>query len=950
MILLGSSNITVKEEISTISLNKFSMGYATYSRGSDIWEKDLVLNQSTTKFCVFGLNDLCSISSTNTLSTKFKILAPTLTTTGQSRDAETGVVYLETSFDYMSIQGNFNPEGGYVVSVNGIDVYSDYDSWVYQIENLTSGSNTVIVKARDIFGQDSDDLTFNIIFNDPTSASFPEETSSLKWSKLSSVQLGDDTINKMLEAIEDTFRPILTGLTTLSDLLKKLRAFICKALGLDFLRALKKALEKYISDILNYIDNLVNGTGLYVLNTIPTSNWSDALTSMEGGFDGFISKIISSFDDELDSSRPILTESAKVGGMIFAASDSGGVNELLNSINTLKGIFSKENSDFGLVPPENLTAVGENQRIVLSWTMPMTALSPTGFFIYRSQTPGGIPRRTKTSGADFGPQYTGDIDNFEYDKVTGDIITDYDCVGILGNVSEPLDADGNSILPNWNSTYVNKDGDTLQPLKPMLSNAWWNEALSVLRFQAVKQFKFYDGYGTEFETKQIKENEQTFSEGWASKIDDVSGVFNWLSDKVLVASQTNSFALTNGKTYYYKVVPAYVGTNATGNSYEVVATASAPDLLYIEEDLTTQIKNIDEEGYSLKYNLSSAIYDKNLAVFGSSPSDISVYVDGAKVEPAIIEFNKGKITLDKRNQPNNNINVKYWGRKIKEATRAVVVGTGQGDFEIMRGGKDGLCHESNLLSIQVGKGSNLPKLVGENIPSINRLQNVTLVRDFGTVTDEVTSLKTQANSKILTAGEVARIIRSQTSGINVRVNRLSQIVIEDTMNPDIYKGSYIKIHGVNTVLGFNNNESDAGMSSGNPPNWYSIKPSDLFPIFNDVLKYIQDTANKLLNSFENATKCLTDFIDLLIAKVEALSKMAQEIKDLLEQIARQMKLQAGLYFLNIPYKSGGLEYFKSALTEAIGKPDSSDYTGGVVLMYSLGSTAKAMDLLFGPLK
>lgn len=943
MLLLGNSNITIREEISVVSLSRYDSGFTNFSNGADVWSKSLKLNESSTKFSVYGLDYFFKITEPNTLTTNFKIDPPTLTTAGQKRDPETGELYLETTFEYISLQGNFNLDGGYVVEVNGLDVYSNYDSWVYKLEDLTSGTNTVIAHTRDIFGQNSEELKFNVIFNDPQAVSAPEESGDLKWTKLASVTtLGDKKIEAMLQAIEDTFRPILTGLNALTELLKKLRAFITKYLGLDLLQALKRALQKFINDIINYMDQIINGEGLYVLNTLPTRNFlsKDTLTALEGGFDAFISKVVSSFDDELDSHRPILTEESQVGGMVFVASDTGGVNELLESMKTLMGIFTKDNPDFGLVPPENLKAIGENQRVAISWTMPMTSISPTGFYIYRSKNPGGTPRKMKTSGADFGPQKSGDLDSFEYNQQTGEIVTDYDCIGVLGEVS-PID------VSNWSAPATSKDGDALPALAPLTGTAWWDSTLKVLRFQVVKDFLFIDGKKTDDETYQATANEQTFSEIVSGKVDMAVGFLDAIKGFSLVASQSNETSLVNGKTYFYKVVPAYVGTSWTGNSYEVVATPTAPNLISIEEDLSSQIKNIDTDGNSLNYTLSSSIFNKNKATYGSSFSDIEIFIDGAKIEPNSLDYKRGKIVLNERNQPRNNINVKYWGKQIKEATRAVIVGKEQGDFVIKRGAN--VDHESNKLVIQVGRGSNLPQVISEDLSGINIYQNVVLVRDFGTNAD-----KTPKEQVTLTAEEVAARIRSQTSGINVRVNRLSQIVIEDAMNPDIYKGSYIKIHNKNPSLGFGyeqpNTESDAGASSGTPPNWYSIKPSDLFPVLNDILRYIQDTANKLLTSFENATKSLTDFIDLMIAKVEALSAMAQEIKDLLEKIANQMKLTAGLYYLNIPYKSGGLEYFKSALTSAIGKPEKSDYAGGIVVLYADGATTKAMNLIFGAIK
>jgi len=935
MIILGNTNISIKNEVSIISLSLYESGIGQYTKGSYLWAQEMILKQTTTPFNIFSLDYLYNLSASNSLTIIFKVEPPVLTNSQIQYDSTTGISYLETTFNYIDLSGTYNKDGGYSVSLNGTDVYNTNGSWAYTLENLTSGTNEITAYTLDIFGNNSDALKFNVIFNDPNSLIVPEDTSkNLNWVKLTQVTpLGNSTINSMLEVIEDTFSTIVSTLKAVTKLLNIVKSFISKHLGLDALSLLKKALQKMINDIIAYIEQLSNGDGLYVLSTLPTRNFASAETwaPLEGGFSNFISKVNSSFDDQLDPHRPIIAATEKVGAMVFAASDTGGVSDLLNSFSRLTSLFSKDNPDFGLVPPENLKAIGENRRVVLTWSMPKTAISPTGFYIYRAFSPGGNPVTQNVKGADFGSQAAGKTVTWDYDITTGELSSEYDLVGILGSVPATTDK-------NWSAVSSQATSD------------WWNHVFTVAKTQIVKDFMFVDGVLTGYEKTVKAENEQTSSEIIAGKVDWAVGILDAIKDFSLTASGETGEELVNGVIYYYKVVPAYIGANCTGSTYEVAATPTQPDLIYIEEDLSSQItRGVDPNGMSLRYILSSAIYDDAKAVYASDPSAIIVHVDGQQVQPDTIDYKKGIITLLSKNQPEQTINVEYWGKQVLEATRAFIISANQGDFVIKKGNNGD--NETNKLVIQVGQGSNLPNLISSNLSGINLYQNVVLVRDFGKTSDG-----SDSDTITLSAEEVASRIRSQTSGINVRTNSKSQIIIEDNRNPDMYNGSYLKIHNQNSSLGFGSNygtisyESTAGISSGNPPDWYSIRPADLFPIFNDLTRYIQDLANKLLNSFENATKSLTDFIDLLIAKVQALSDLANEIKNLLEQITKQMYLTAGLYFLNIPYKKGGVDYIKSALTTATGTPTQSNYTAGVVILYSAGATMKAVDLLFGSLK
>ena len=146
--------------------------------------------------------------------------------------------------------------------------------------------------------------------------------------------------------------------------------------------------------------------------------------------------------------------------------------------------------------------------------------------------------------------------------------------------------------------------------------------------------------------------------------------------------------------------------------------------------------------------------------------------------------------------------------------------------------------------------------------------------------------------------------------------------------------------------GTSNYQSEGGFSSGTPPDWYSIRVGDLFPSLSDLLRYIENVLKQFLSSLESATKSLTDFIELLQTKVAALSAMAEELRQLLKDLTDILKIKGGVYFLEIPTKKGGADYFKTTMYAATGRPLKSDYSAGIVLLYSSTRTAQAMQFLF----
>lgn len=900
--LLGRDSIKVNTSVSLISMTPLIYERAIYTQGVGEWNSGYKIFGNQTNFIVYGQDYLYSYTAPSILPIVYKIDPPVVTT-----------YPLESTRDICDISGTFDPEGT-KVQLDGEDAFGDSGDWTYTLVDLINGGNNLKAVTIDKFGTPSPSSEFIFTYNDIIANTPAPEPgpNALKWASVESPSLSNDTIDTLLSAVNDVFKPVLSALKAVSEILKIVKAFI--AGGLSWMSVVRLAVQGFIDELVELISQIVNGGGVYILNTLPVPSLvtpeRPILSFIEGGFPGFINRVDRSLSDKNDAYRPQLNKSSKVGAYVIAVSDNGGVDKLLKSVQSLVKIVSKEILDVGMSEPVNIRVSGENKRVVLTWKADPNRVRPGGYRVYRSEVSGGIPitKKVKTQV----PKKNGEkySDEFVRDSVSGEIKTDYELVGEIA-FKNPLN-----------------NGGVVGALTGTLEN---------VQQVAVDDFKFVDGIAT------INEKESN------TAIDAVmSGAVAYMdafTEAVLVITEESGVELENGKTYYYQVRSFVYGNDVEGKSPELVGTPSRPDLLLMTENLGSQMIKRDKGGNALNYILSSAIFDESSGVFASDPSALEIKVDGGIVQPSKIFYTQGSVVLDKENSPKRVVTAKYWGKKPVNSTRAYLEGKKQGtgpEGEYLMKKDD---KESYTLSIQVGLGSNLPQAIGV-ASSISLDQTVTLVRDFTEGLE-----KNPVDTKWVTPDEVVSLIRAQTSGLKVRLNKKSQIVIEENQNPNIHKGSVLTITGGNSALGFDlGATSVAGPLTGTPPDWYSIRVSDLFPIFNDMLGYVQNTMNTFLSSLEGATKALTDFIELLEVKVEALADLAKKVQKFINDIIENLTIQGGFYFLEIPFALGGNDYFMDSLKNATGSPEDSDYAGGVVFLYSSGATGKALDFILAPIK
>lgn len=910
VVILAKSKLNSNNEVPYLDLNKGVTGAANLNKTEDKPDADWNLD-----FKVFANNFTLKVSASDIfgnrtdfseLPVSYKIDQPTLSTSSQSLitiNEDTGNSEINSQNDVVTINGNFDSEGSAVI-INDEPVFSINGTWTADIV-LNEGENEIKIQTLDIFGTPSLEVGIFAFFTNPFTLPVvpqPVVAGGLRWSPVTTPTLGPDDVKDAAEVIADVFGTITDLLESVSGFLRIARAFIIDNI-LNFLNAVRIAIQSFIDDILETLNDLVNGAGIFILSTIPkfseVSGTFDLLSKIQFDFSGFLNKIAASFDDSFDPFRPQLSQNVTAGGYVLAIADdqkqlgSLTLAQIAAAMIQIQEIVQKEILDYALAVPTNIRISSENQRNVITWKVG-ESIRPGKYIIERSLKAGGDPsfRRIKTNLNRPGqPNYTLEAD---IDLNTGQQITTYEKIGEM-----------DFGLTLTDTTLVTEFDRT--------------------------EFRFIDGRSTPYETLQRSKTEEV-----------VQGAVNYLDaikDFFLVRQESTEVPLQNGVTYYYKIRPAFTGTTDAGQSFELIGTPTAPELELINENLFDQSQNINPDDGSIgtRYILTGAVYNSDTAVYGSTFEDLEVRVDNATIIPKNVIYSKGIVYIDIENTPEGSIEFIYWTKRIINTTRARLAGSKQGDFTFRRIDPDG-----NTLSILVGPKNSAASNVGTqtvNATTISLNQKITFVRDWR---GEAT--------RTLTAEEVAFIIMEQTAGLRATVDRESRIVLIDDQNPNIYLGSKLEITKGNSVLGFEIGQTDiAGLIGGAPPDWFRLSMADLFPILNDALRFIENTAQSFLSSLEDATNAITEFLDTLISRVEALNEIIKRLQEIAERLAEILTISLGFWILKIPARPGGNEYLKQALITSTNRPNSS-FTAGIIFVYGDGATQKALDFMFGPVR
>lgn len=990
--LIAENNIDVLNDVELLNLKTSVSGTANLN--NDNWNLDLDLFGNNTTVSVAAVDAFGDLTDLSSLEVNYQIDPPTLSddlASIVSENTEDCVAKLPVEENVVTLSGSYDEEGLGVL-INGESVFSESGNWTVNLSDLAEGDNQVVLNTVDKFGNLSEDSTLGIPYTNPQNQSASEDQDeALEWSFGEVIGgASAENIRKNTEFITNIVREVSNLLKGILSILKVARSFIQDNV-LSFVNKIRKEIQKFINDVVSFLKDLANGAGIYLISTIPrisenTENKMDAylkrlrtggsnesnylLDNSGSAFDGFVQTLVSSFDDPFDSNRPQFGSNIRAGGYALAAADTNdALSKFLRSLSQISALYSRELVNFSYASPRNIRVLNENKRVVLTWETGQGFL-PGRYVILRSTTPGGDPKLTNIKNNILKRNASRFSKEEELDKNTGKANSCYEVLGFIAINS--LDV----------SKYQNAPDDELGKFLKGIS-AWGD-----LFRSGIPNFRFIDGTSNALDRKQklladsliqgpteltnfidntAGDVTVTSKEGRRLSVtkglDSANQFLDKIRDGIIYQQSSTEKDLENGKTFYYKIVSdnyennLSVGQKICSNNFknlfdssgfEISGSPTNPFLDYVEEELIYQFDlspNAEDKG--LLYKLSGSVFNNENGLIDGT--GLKVFVDNQEITRRLdkVYYDKGIIRLKKENTPKFSVVAKYWTKKAVNTTRAKVVGRNSGSFQFKKDDYQGnnlilVVGDSSLLSsieglfedsnfkTQSGIYSFLNKLASKTV----RHQTVTFVRDFGS-----------SNISIKTAEEVASIIREQTSGIRVSVNRENKIVLMDDLNSDPVLGSKIIVCSNNSVLGFEAGDSDSVKVVGQPPDWVRLSMLDMFPILGDVSRYIEENSQNFLRSLEDATQAILDFIDTLIKKVETLNDIIEKLKELIESLVNILSFQAGFWYLKIPSKPGGNEYLKQALLTSTNRP-RSDFAAGFLIVYGDGGTQKILDFLF----
>jgi len=988
--LIAKDNIDVLNNVELLDLETSVSGTANLNDRE--WNLDIDIFDNNLTVSVAAIDAFGDLTDLNDLDVFYQIDAPVLTEDLGSiveENTENCVAKLPIEEDVVLLSGNYDEEGSGVL-INGQPVFAEGGNWTVELSDLDEGDNEITLNTVDKFGTPSENFTLNIPFSNPQNQGAKEdEDESLRWS-FGEVIGGASARNvrKNIEAVKNIIQPIADLLKGILKILKIARAFIQDNV-LNFLNKIRKEIQKFINDVVSLIKDLANGAGIYLISTIPKpsevkntqdllnrlrtggSNVGDYLSAGVGGaFDGFIESLVASFDDPFDANRPQLGQNVRAGGYSLAVADNNNaLSKFLQSLSQINAIYSRELIDFSFAAPRNVRLLNENKRVVITWESGL-GFVPGRYIVLRSTVPGGSPKTVNIKNNVLKRNASRFTKEDEYNKNTGKPVACYEVVGFL-----PIN--GLDV-----SKYENVPRNEVSEFLAGVS------ALGSVLRSGLNNFRYIDGKSTPLDRRQKQlvdgliqgPNElSNFIDNTAGDVtvttkegrrlsvtkgvDNAVQFLDKIRDSLLYQQGSSERDIENGKTYFYKIVSdnfdnnLRVGTTICSDKFsklfdsagfEAVGYPSNPELEFIEEELFFQFDEPEnDEDKGTLYKLSGSVFNNETGLIDGT--GLKVFVDNQEITRRLdkVYYDKGVFKLKKENTPKFSVTAKYWTKKFINTTRSKVIGRNRGDFEFK---KDDIAN--NTLVIVVGNSSlsdSIQTLAKESgfltLSSLNsflnkfkeigvQVQTVNFVRDFGTF-----------NTINKTAEEVASIIREQTSGIRVSVDRENRIVLMDDLNADPFLGSKIVIASTNTVLGFKAGDSDSVKVVGYPPDWTRVSMLDLFPVLGDISRYIEENSQNFLRSLEDASQAVLDFIDTLIKKVEVLSDIIKRLQDLIASLVNLLSFQAGFWYLRIPSKPGGNEYLKRALRSSTNRPNA-DFAAGILIVYGDGGTQKILDFLF----
>lgn len=821
----------------------------------------------------------------------------------------------------------------------------------------------------------------------------------LSWSKINTASWIPAEIYTIATSLTNIVDPLISALDLTKQILDIVKLFI-----IDISDVMTILLEQIKQTIDDFINDLA-ATGLYVLYVLPgkpgitpytypqyfrelpsssfnifdpnNPSWFD---SVKGGYSSFIAKIVQSFDDPADGRRPQFSDDAMVGAYVMMF-DSGtvGPDDVATFIRSIQKLMKLFRSPFRVAfePPSNVSAFASNHKVRVTFT-PSVSVLPKEYFIFRSEVQGG------------------DVVTYEYGgkaypchDESGNPVKSYELVGIT-NVKKEL-ADLMGIGEDDAETVLGEVGYAAKQLSSV--------ALSGDPFRFV------------YEDTDVV-NDKTYYYVVAAGYTTLSGhdysqIENILSsdfDKKIVSTvdpdtlepveaEINPKTVTQTKILALGALSAEVSAKPVNASFEVFGGLArcrnfrcgfdqdATETHHITEiDLTGEgtfdfitISNTPIAG-SVKIKIT-----RNGSDFIANPSTYRVdYTPKIKKDSDVKTYQgvTSRIFIKSRYyyKPDDILTITYKFQKdlnVSHRSESAVLDQDK-TFLTMKKPIDATTVQITynnfvLASSEVAVLNDKDGKIKVNLaPGTSVVVSYDYFPDFYT-SDYFRCIKSEYSRYFfdITKCDGGSTLCPGYDNANCYYNNGSECTNTEnserkilTRQGFISEDTPFKLFWdpISCQNGMMQQRCD-GYSKTFPryspktwPDWSSVRLSalGLFPKIEEIMKVMQNLLDSLLAGTEKMTTAIENFIDLLQKKIDSLRNLLETIRSFLVTLTEDFTIP-DLYFLRVPYASGGNEYLKTSIENAVNGPESDPtaYTAGVVLVYGTLGLGNALQLFFG---
>lgn len=809
----------------------------------------------------------------------------------------------------------------------------------------------------------------------------------LEWDKINTSSWIPREIRTIANAVSTVVDPLVTALDLTTQVLNVIKMFI---VNIDdpmkiLLDQIKKLIEDFIKDL--------SATGLYMLYVLPGKAGVNPLTypqyfrdlsksdfnifdpnnpswfdGVKGGYSSFISKVVDSFDDPGDGNRPQFSSSAMVGAYVMMF-DSGtiGPDDIAKFLKAIQKLMRMFRSPFKVAfePPSNVCTFAGNKLIRVTFT-PSVSVLPKEYFIFRCETQGG--------------DVVTDINGNEYKDEVGKVIRTWKLVGIT-NVAQQL-AKIMGVGEQQAKTILGEVGYAAKSLsKTFLSGDAFRFLFEDKTVENGKTYYYVvaAGYttqdiGSSGDYNTIITHNRSTPIYLKGKNPDSTGVYTADFDKKLNANlvEENIIPISETKILAIGGLSAEVSAKPVDVVFDVLGGLARCRNFRCGFDIDeTEFFDIVEvpEFFSLsKSPIGGSVKIKikrDDKEFTASQSTYRVDIKSSKIYVRSYYYFKPKDTLT--------ITYKY--RKDLQTKEARETGRLGSDLTFLTKNKP---IDSTSVEVYLMDETRVPSsevtVLNDKDGRIKVKKNPGTLLEFRyryfsdfTESDFFKCIRSEYSRYFF---DVAKCDGGSTlcpgydnancyynTGSSCTNKELSQrrVLKLGLFEPELtpFSAFWDPVCCQNSTMkqrcdGYS--KTIQRYSQKVWPDWSSVQLSaiGMFPKIEEIMKVMENLIDSLLAGTEKMDKATTAFIDLLQQKIDSLRRFIELINSFIQIIVEDFALP-DLYFLNIPYASGGNEYLKTSIKNAVNGPisDPTAYTAGVVMAYGTPGLGNALKLFFG---